>query len=457
MGIPRLTKSIFLDQFILMQGVGVLIGLSFPYFLVWYGFPEQQVMHWDFFIVTQIAGQMVGLVSFILISTVIRPHLKLLSHRMQEIAQGLEDKEFDSHAARCDEGLCKIEVVSNDEIGISAQAYNQMLHALIQAHEVERVFNQFTKVMSENLDVNVLADETLALLIQSTNFDGGAILVSEKGELKLVSSIGILNSDSLVEHDVIIKCIHTGKPSHIQLPKNIDLDGVLAQFNPSEVFIEPIEFKGINLGVLIAATGANVADKRTEQLSQLFSRSIGLAINNALTHTKFQKLAVIDSLTNIYNRRFGMDRLKEDFSRAVREHSSLTLAMVDIDHFKFVNDTYGHLVGDKAIILTTKIIRDALREGDIVVRYGGEEFLIILYGASSENAINVCERIRHQVKDTVFMEGQQQINLSVSIGLCAYPEQVVDNEVSLIDMADQALYTAKQNGRDKVVKYGELS
>lgn len=457
MGIPRITKSIFVDQFILMQGVGVLIGLSFPYFLVWHGFPEQQVMHWDFFIVTQIAGQMVGLVSFILISTVIRPHLKLLSHKMQEIAQGLEDKEFDSQAARCDEGLCQIEVVSSDEIGISAQAYNQMLHALIQAHEVERVFNQFTKVMSENLDVNVLADETLALLIQSTNFDGGAILVSEKGELKLVSSIGILNSDSLVEHDVIIKCVHSGKPSRIELPKNIDLDGVLAQFNPSEVFIEPIEFKGINLGVLIAATGANIADKRTEQLSQLFSRSIGLAINNALTHSKFQTLAAIDSLTNIYNRRFGMDRLKEDFSRAVREHSSLTVAMVDIDHFKLVNDNYGHLVGDKAIILTTKIIRDALRDGDIVVRYGGEEFLMILYGASSENAINVCERIRHQVKDTVFMEGQQQINLSVSIGLCAYPEQVVDNEVSLIDMADQALYVAKQNGRDKVVKYGELS
>ena len=457
MGIPRLTKSIFLDQFILMQCVGVLIGLSFPYFLVWYGFPEQQVMHWDFFIVTQIAGQMVGLVSFVLISTVIRPHLKLLSHKMQDIAQGLEEKEFDSHAARCDEGLCKIDVVSNDEIGVSAQAYNQMLHALIQAHEVERVFNQFTKVMSENLDVKTLADETLSLLIQSTNFDAAAILVSQKGVLELVSSIGILNSDSLVEHDVIKRCVKTDKPTRILLPNNIDLDGVLTQFKPSEVFIEPIEFKGVNLGALVAATGAHLADKRTEQLSQLFSRSIGLAINNALTHSKFQTLAAVDSLTNIYNRRFGLDRLKEDFARAVREDLSLTVAMVDIDHFKLVNHNYGHLMGDKAIILTTKVIKDVLRDGDIVVRYGGEEFLIILYGASSENAMNVCERIRHQVKDLVLMEGQQRINLSVSIGLCAYPEQMADNEVSLIDMADQAMYSAKQTGRDKVVKYGQLA
>ncbi len=440
-----------------MQGVGVLIGLSFPYFLVWYGFPEQQVMHWNFFIMSQVAGQMVGLLSFVLISTVIRPHLKLLSHKMQDIAQGLEEKEFDSHVARFDEDLCKIEVVSNDEIGVSAQAYNQMLHALMQAHEVQRFFNEFTQLMSENLDVNILADKTLTLLVQSTNFDGGAILVSQKGVLHLVSSTGILNADSLAEHAAIKKCINTGKPIRILLPSNIDLDGVLAQFNPSEVFLEPITFKGVNLGVLIAATGANIADQRTEQLSRLFSSSIGLAINNALTHSKYQTLAAVDSLTGIYNRRFGMGRLKEDFALAVREHSNLTVAMIDIDHFKLVNDNYGHLIGDKAIVLTSKIIKNALREGDIAVRYGGEEFLIILHGASSENAMSICERIRHQVRDTVLMEGQQQIDLRVSIGLCAYPEQVVDNEVSLIDLADKALYTAKQSGRDKVVKYGQLA
>jgi hypothetical protein len=146
---------------------------------------------------------MVGLVSFLLISTVIRPHLKILSHRMQEISQGLENKTFDAHAAKCDEHLCQMDVLSDDEIGVSAQAYNQMLSSLIQAHEVERVYTQFSKVMSENLDVEVLADETVNLLIQSTNIDAGAILISKKGQLELAAASGILDAKSLLEHDVI--------------------------------------------------------------------------------------------------------------------------------------------------------------------------------------------------------------------------------------------------------------
>ncbi len=456
MRIPRLTKSIFLDQFLFMQGAGVLIGLSFPYFLVWYGFDEEMVLHWDFFLATQIAGQSVGLLSFLLISMVIRPHLKLLSLKMAGIAEGLKKKSPDDESIN-DIALRKIDIVSNDEIGVSAKAYNKMLKSLIQANEIEAVYTQFSKVMSENLDVDVLADETLSLLIQSTNIDAGAIIISKKGELTLIASQGILEAETLIQHDVVLNSALKGSSERIKVPKNIKIDGVLTHFYPSEVFIEPIEFKGINLGVLIAATGAVEADEHTERLLELFSRSIGLAINNAMTHSKFQRLAAIDGLTNIYNRRFGMDRLKEDFSRAIRDNSSLTVAMVDIDHFKRVNDTYGHLVGDKAIILTTSIIKNSLRDGDIVIRYGGEEFLIILHGADSGDAFTVCERIRHKVEDSVLKEGDQQINLSVSIGIAAYPEHPVTKEMELIDMADQALYHAKNTGRNKVIRFGELA
>ena len=456
MRIPRLTKSIFLDQFLFMQGAGVLIGLSFPYFLVWYGFDEKIVLHWDFFLATQIAGQSVGLLSFLLISMVIRPHLKLLSLKMSGIAKGLKRKSPDEEGMN-DFALRKIDIISNDEIGVSAQAYNKMLTSLAQANEIEAVYTKFSKVMSENLDVEVLADETLSLLVKSTNIGAGAIVISKKGGLKLIAAKGILEADTLIEHDVVIKSILSGEPERIKVPKNIKIDGVLTHFYPSEVFIEPIEFKGVNLGALIAATGANVADEHTERLLELFSRSIGLAINNAMTHSKFQHLAAIDGLTNIYNRRFGMDRLKEDFSRAIRDNSSLTVAMVDIDHFKRVNDTYGHLVGDKAIILTTSIIKGSLRDGDIVIRYGGEEFLIILHGAGSEDAVNVCERIRHKVKDSVLKEGDQQINLSVSTGIASYPEHPATKEMELIDMADQALYHAKNTGRNRVVCFGTIT
>lgn len=429
----------------------MLIGLAFPHFLVWYGFPPEEVLTLEFYLISQVAGQVVGLISFLLISTVIRPHLKLLSQKMEEIAHGLKNKDFDQDEANCAEDFCGIEVVSNDEIGTTAMAYNEMLRALIQSHEVEVVYNKFTKIISENMELNRLVDDAMELLIDSTNIQASAVLVVKNAELELASSIGIFNGEHLAEHDMVQKCVKDKKPFRVKVPANIELDGVLTQFKPTEVFIEPLEYKGSISGILIAATGGVPADDRTEQLLRLFSRSIGLAINNALIHERFQKLAAIDSLTNVYNRRFGMERLREDFSRALRENSSFSVAMLDIDHFKQVNDTYGHLVGDKVIVMVSATIKKNLREGDIVIRYGGEEFLLVMHGASSCDALKVCERIRQQIKDTEIEDGSQKLHVTASCGIASYPEVKVDSEVALIDEADQALYMAKETGRDKTV------
>ncbi|WP_040727011.1 GGDEF domain-containing protein [Thiomicrorhabdus sp. Kp2] len=457
MHIPRLTKSIFLDQFIYMQLVGVVIGLAFPHFLVLYGFPSEEVLTWGFYLVTQIAGQMVGLMSFLIISMVIRPHLKQLSNKMQDIATGLHQKDFLDYSAKCHDDLCLMEVVSNDEIGVSAKAYNELLTALLAAHENEQVYNKFSMVMSENLEVQNLSSDVVDLIISATKIEAATILMFNNGDVNVEASRGIVNAESLSQHPAVLESIQKGKAQYINLPKHIQMDGVLTQFTPSEVFIEPIEFKGTHLGVMVAATGSEYADERTINTLHLFSRSMGLAFNNALIHSKFQRLAAYDGLTNVYNRRFGMARLKEDFGRALREKSALSVVMVDIDHFKNINDNYGHLVGDKAIILISSILKNILRDGDIVVRYGGEEFLMILQAANSKDAANVSERIRHQVQDTVFKDGEQQIPMTVSIGVCAYPEAEVIDEVQLIDKADQALYQAKQTGRNKVVQYGQMS
>ncbi|MEA1988784.1 MAG: GGDEF domain-containing protein [Pseudomonadota bacterium] len=457
MQIPRLTKSIFLDQFIYMQMVGVVIGLCFPHFLVWYGFPPEEVLTWQFYLLTLVAGQIVGLLSFLMISMVVRPHLKQLSLKMQDIATGLKEKDFLDYSAKCNQELCTMEVVSNDEIGVSASAYNQLLSALLSAHENEKLFNNFTTVMSQNLEVNGLSEKTIDLLISSTKIEAAAILLYKNGEVNVAATQGILKPETLTEHTSVLDAVNKGKAQRISLPKHIHLDGVLTHFTPTEVFIEPIEFKGTHLGVMIAATGSEMADERTNTTLHLFARSMGLALNNALIHSKFQRLAAYDGLTNIYNRRFGMARLKEDFGRASREKSALSVVMVDIDHFKNINDNYGHLVGDKAIMLIASILKDTLRDGDIVVRYGGEEFLMILQGASSKDAAQVSERIRHQVEDTVFKHGEQQIGMTVSIGVCGYPETPVTDEVILIDKADQALYHAKQSGRNRVVQFGTLS
>lgn len=457
MQIPRLTKSIFLDQFLYMQMIGVVIGLSFPLILVGYGFPPEEVLTWNFYLVSLIAGQIVGLISYLMISMVIRPHLKHLSQKMQDIATGLHEKDFLDYSAKCHDDLCLMDVESNDEIGVSANAYNELLTALLAAHENEVVFNKFSLIMSENFEVQNLSEDVIDLLISATKIEAATILMFKNGEVNVEATRGIVNAESLSKHSAILESIQKGKAQYINLPKHIQMDGVLTKFTPSEVFIEPIDFKGTHLGVMIVATGSEYADERTTSTLHLFSRNIGLALNNALSHSKFQRLAAYDGLTNVYNRRFGMARLKEDFGRALREKTALSVVMVDIDHFKNVNDTYGHLVGDKAIIMIATILKNILRDGDIVVRYGGEEFLMILQAANSDDASNVCERIRHQVQDSFFSASDQQIPITVSIGVSAFPEVEVKDEIDLIDKADQALYQAKQTGRNKVVQYGQIN
>jgi len=108
---------------------------------------------------------------------------------------------------------------------------------------------------------------------------------------------------------------------------------------------------------------------------------LAVALNNSLNHQDLQRVAALDPLTGVYNRRFGLQRLTEEFGRSVRSGDPLGVLMLDLDHFKAVNDTYGHLVGDRVLQTVVRAARQILREGDVLLRYGGEEFIIVLPGA----------------------------------------------------------------------------
>ncbi len=159
---------------------------------------------------------------------------------------------------------------------------------------------------------------------------------------------------------------------------------------------------------------------------------------------------LLDDLTGVYNRRTGLERLEEEFIRAKREGSSLAVAMMDIDNFKRVNDTYGHLAGDSALREIAQTIRRELRGTDTVVRFGGEEFLVLMPDTDEEEAVYPLDRLRRRLAHTDLACGDVRIKVSISIGLAsARPnaEKIMD----LLNRADQALIRAKLSGRDKVV------
>jgi len=182
----------------------------------------------------------------------------------------------------------------------------------------------------------------------------------------------------------------------------------------------------------------------------LFLQGLGLALNNAMAHDRLQRLAALDPLTGVYNRRFGLVRLHEEFGRAVRANTPVGILMLDIDHFKAVNDTYGHLVGDRLLKSICAIARSSLREGDVLLRYGGEEFLAVLPAASAEDLRLVGERLRRAVEDSALSDGAKTVRVTLSVGGAAYPNQNVESEEVLIRLADEALYRAKDSGRNRV-------
>ncbi|KPA16035.1 response regulator receiver modulated diguanylate cyclase [Candidatus Magnetomorum sp. HK-1] len=163
---------------------------------------------------------------------------------------------------------------------------------------------------------------------------------------------------------------------------------------------------------------------------------------------KLQYSATHDALTGILNRGAILINLEKEISRCKREKADLSIGLLDIDFFKSVNDTYGHLVGDEVLKEVTKRIQSCLRDYDLVGRYGGEEILIITPGAEIKQAVNIFERIRKTIGDTKMINEQMDVAVTASIGIASFSPEM--NNKNMIKIADDALYKAKENGRNQI-------
>lgn len=171
-------------------------------------------------------------------------------------------------------------------------------------------------------------------------------------------------------------------------------------------------------------------------------------INFMYSQTRY--MSVTDALTGLYNRRSFEENMEREFLRASRYKSDLSFAIIDIDFFKNINDTYGHACGDHILKEVAYIILQNFRKTDIVFRYGGEEFSVILTETPIGNAVIPLERLRKTIENNIFYYENNKIHLTVSIG--AYHLNAETNSaLELFNRADKALYKAKENGRNKVV------
>ncbi len=228
------------------------------------------------------------------------------------------------------------------------------------------------------------------------------------------------------------------------------------RFKTKSFICIPLKFKEQILGVL------NLADKKNQGLfTEADLELLTTYVNHATAMivrtisleraAMLEKLSLTDPLTELYNRRFLEKRIEEELNRSIRQGLSLTVMMIDLDHFKQYNDYNGHIAGDKALKKTAKILRTSVRDMDMVTRYGGEEFCIILPATIKREAIFVAERIRRGIESEAFA-GEEELplgRLTASIGLAAFQEDG-DTATALIHAADVALYKAKADGRNRI-------
>ncbi|WP_338600699.1 GGDEF domain-containing protein [Desulfoferula mesophila] len=432
-----------------MTGLGLVMGVVFPFFVRFMGVPSNLVLTPWFFAACMGAGFMVGALNILLAKNVVGGRLRLLAERIRVVEGNLRHMAAGGGMEGCAPEDCYIEIDSRDEIGDSARAFNNLVTALATAHQSESALRDFSRLLASRLDLEILTTEALQQLMAHTKATAGALLVESEGQLTTRASHGLKNIAELENNDCVGAALRSGQRQLVRLPAGIELNGVLAEFRPSEVLVDPVMYKSVPIGVIVLATGEAFGEDALHRLG-LLRQALALGLNNVLAHDRLQRLAALDPLTGIYNRRFGMARLREEFSRAVRDDSPLGVVLVDLDHFKSVNDTYGHLVGDRVLVHLVKLARSVMREGDVLVRYGGEEFLAILPAASRGDCVEVAERLRRLLSESAVTDGEQRIRVTLSAGVASTSELSVDSPNDLVHQADQALYQAKEAGRNLV-------
>ena len=270
------------------------------------------------------------------------------------------------------------------------------------------------------------------------------VLRAQAGKLKCRIAVDQTVPDTF---DDILQCLASRRTTRRSESTSEGGHERLVRGAQSELCIPLISF-GVETGVLAcASTRPDGFQENEVKALESVADIIATAIQNARHVEQIRELAMRDGLTGIFNRRHFESKMRDELERATRYRQPLSVLMIDIDHFKDVNDEYGHLLGDEVLRQVSNLFTTQLRKVDIVCRYGGEEFAVLMPQTPGDKALQVAEKLRRKMAGWHFPGVQRSI--TASIGVAEYPEHGETRD-SLIRAADAALYLAKQKGRNRV-------
>ncbi len=302
----------------------------------------------------------------------------------------------------------------------------------------------------ENLhDPQKIAESVLERLGKSFAFTRGAVIVVRDDHLVLVASRGVdTSSPSTATIDRLIDKAWDGHEALLVARLHEANDPYLSSLLPAarNILITPMFADGQPYGLVVVESPDSdepVIQRRVISMVMQFASHAGLAMRNAWLLQQVQRLADTDALTGVANRRSFEMAISRDVSRSIRSGESLTLVMLDLDHFKQLNDLFGHQAGDEVLRRVGAVLREACRESDVAARYGGEEFAVLLPGCGRHEAFVAAERLRELIARI-----EAAVPISTSAGIATFGVHATTPD-GLVAAADEALYHSKRMGRDR--------
>lgn len=321
----------------------------------------------------------------------------------------------------------------------------------------ENVNSVLTCLLVEH-DMSHLIEKIINQMITLLHADGGeiGILDPKRNIIRIVASKNSISQAGVqipVGVGVIGTTISHRKPVIVE--SEYFTDSKVTEQSKDCICV-PLICDSVLIGAIMATRTDHKETFTSDDLNALtvFSQSAAIALSNTQLLEDAQKKAETDSLTGLANHRHFFDLASIEFTRAIRYHHPLTALMFDIDHFKEVNDTYGHSFGDKVLVSIAKLCMQLFRSIDIVGRYGGEEFAVLLPETHLGTATEVAERLRRAVAALIISYENTNISVTISTGIASQKRGCLSvNE--LVAQADEALYSAKNAGRNKIVVWNE--
>jgi len=451
--LPR--RSVLKDLFYTMLAFGTIVGLMFPPFAR-IALHTDRALSYAFFSMCVAAGIVVGVANYILFRVVVSRELSRVARAMKHINEAVEVASDTGEGCR---DTCKIPVTSHDVVGQFAVSFNSMTDAIARRIITESTTRQLLAKLSTNVELNLVAGEILESLAGVCGATAGVLYGDTGNKLELLGRFGIDRSDGLPERidasqGFAERALTTGKVMCASLERDgltwFQMSTPLGGFRPESIVLAPLTAEQRTVGLVALACASGGLSDQEEYLIDAIRTQAAPYLQTAILHLKLQDLAAIDDLTRILNRRFGIRRLSEEFSRSVRHGVPLSVIMIDIDNFKSFNDTFGHDAGDAVLTSVASTLERNVRSGDVVCRYGGEELMVVAPGMGLHDAAAAAEKLRRQIESTPIGWRGQSLHVTASFGAASWPIVRASTPDEVVTAADQALYHAKESGRDRV-------